>query len=369
MCRLFEELVYIQLVHHDEIFRSNKLLNYDVGHIKMYYIIGRYNPNIELFLDILYYPIITVTFEEIQKTSSGTKESYKQCLKIARAKMGRHPIEIITTFDNVLMSYDGETKGTMVSEELSFLPHDSILPTTPVERVFTALYHPTCLFDEALTKMVKQTQSLMVIPSILTTRSIFSKEERMEQTLRQAESIYNVTGPKPTTILVEMSHESDLTSYDVFRLKKAFDVVLLAYKDKTLMEYVHKKSNKSISEAYVFMALLKLARSSGSQTLIKFGGRYQFDHFPYYGILTANDSPTIRYGDSDAFAQLYSIPKNYYDTYEKHLKKMLLQLLEDETSLIGIETMLYEFAIKVKCNSIPRLYIRGYNSEGEFSLL
>ena len=344
--------------------------------MKMYYIIGRYNPNIELFLEMIRYPVITVTFEEIQTQDSRVidiyKEPYQQCLDIAREKCGKQPIEIITTFDNIIMAYNGESKGTMVSEELSFLPHDSIIPiTSPVEQIFTALYSPPSMFDDSITNIINRVQNLMVIPSVLAVgqgRSVFTKEERLEQTLKQAESIQRVTGPKPTTVLVEMSRKEDLTSCDVRRLREAFDVVLLGYKDEVLMDYVHRKSDKSISEAYVFLAMLKVARSSGAETLIKFGGRYHFHHFPYHGIL-ADSTPTIRFHHDIGQSELYSVPKKYYNTYEKHLKQLLTGVLENASIVMNIEKMLYHFALEVGCDSMPRLFVRGYNSKGAFKLV
>lgn len=350
----------------------------------MYYIIGRYNPNIELLLDILKYPVIMVTFEEIPVAETSVldiyKDPYRQCLEIGRRKYGSGiaPVEIITTFDNVVLGYDGVTRGTHVSEELSFLEHDHVIPTVPVEKCFTHLYHPESLFDEKLQEVIRKVNHLMIIPSVLSVRqrtndpqSVFTKEERLEQTMKQGDSIRNVRGERPTTVLVEMSRSEDLTSYDVHRLRQKFDVVILGYRDNVLMEYVHYKSHKSISEAYVFLAMLKVVRSSGAGSMIKFGGRYHFKDLPYYGILTDSGVPMIRYHEEiqQAFSELYSIPKEYYDIYERHLKGLITGLLENEATVMDIEKMLYHFAKEVGCEATPRLFACGYNSKGAFNLI
>jgi hypothetical protein len=337
----------------------------------MYYIIGRYNKEIELFLKCSQMPIVTATFEEIIRDQGLEKglgniyhDPYRKCLEIARRKV-KIPsvIEIITTFDEVAVDWP-RSEGIYVSECLSFLQHDAIAETIPSSKFFTRLWAP-----ERISIFPKLTNipSIMFIPSVIAVRrmrSIFTKEERLQQTLKQGASINKTCGIRPMTFLLEMSREEDLTSHDVIRLRDVFDVVILGYKD------VHECNHKSLSEAYYSLYFVKFARDIGATHLTKFGGRYELDGLPFYKIIH-RDKPHLRVDHElkQACSEFYTIPKGYYDEYEAILEKLLRTVNQNDSSTYAIEHALYEMITDMDGYMNSYLYVRGYNALGAFSLL
>ena len=220
-------------------------------------------------------------------------------------------------------------------------------------------------------------KALMFIPSVIAVkegRSVFTKEERLAQTIKQGESLTRpaIQGPV-NTVLVEMSRKGDLTSDDVYRLAQCFDYVILAYNDETLMDYVHNKSHKSISEAYLFLSIVTFAKAKQTPLFMKFDGRYHFTgvQTKHHLLKTLCEKPYIRYHDENkqACTEFYSITDDHYDTYEKHIKALLNTCLVNEQTVMDIEKALYLFAKEVGVTSVDKLHIRGYNSLGAFNYI
>jgi hypothetical protein len=169
-------------------------------------------------------------------------------------------------------------------------------------------------------------------------RSIFSPEERLEQTVSQLQSI---TDPSSIFLL----EGSDLDLYQCYRLTSTSRAhIILFSKDEQGNHYANSHINKSIYELYVMRYMTSLVHATW---YFKFGGRYRMiDHvFIIQSFLQSKPVCKIiediyTYGNKTIVeCILYSFPFSYREKYIDMYTQMMSRAQDTHE---GIEALLYE---------------------------
>lgn len=135
------------------------------------------------------------------------------------------------------------------------------------------------------------------VPSVINTaskrfnyiyyRSMFTGEERLQQTIDQIHSIVSRTSTKPCIL-----EGSRLTLMQLDRLSREQCTVVLFCLDTVANEYANSHTNKSIYEVYVMRTMLEQAKHHGWS--FKFGGRYHFASSFRISDLTDSEKPVFK---------------------------------------------------------------------------
>lgn len=182
-------------------------------------------------------------------------------------------------------------------------------------------------------------------------RSVFTPEERLEQTVEQVRSINCLDeGDQKTDITHYLLEGSELNLgqlnrlYMACKLGKNNTYIILFSKDYHGNHYANEHANKSIYEIYVLQEMLKLPIQS--DWYFKFGGRYRLlEHFNLPQFL--RDKPVYKTIDASyTFGKqniieciLYSFPKSYRQKYIDIYKDIMERV---QNTSEGIETLLYK---------------------------
>lgn len=197
-----------------------------------------------------------------------------------------------------------------------------------------------------------ETNLLFCIPSVIKTsenpfnyvhyRSIFTHNERFQQTLKQVENIDKLNLSKNIYLL----EGSNLDLDEMQKLSNYCNIVLFC-KDKNAHEYANQNVNKSIYEVYCMKFMLEKIKFNWA---FKFGGRYNFhDTFNILNFL--KDKPVLKIIDMEyTFTNteniieciIYSIPKSYREKYINIYHNIINSLLTDSSS--AIENLLYTYS-------------------------
>lgn len=192
---------------------------------------------------------------------------------------------------------------------------------------------------------------IMCIPSVIKTsnnsfnyvtyRSIFTHNERFDQTLKQVKSIDNINSDsKITTYLLEGS-QIDLNQMSIL---SEYCNIILCCQDNNAFSYANISLNKSLYEVWCMKYMLDKIKCNW---IFKFGGRYMLHEFfnledflkdkPVFKIIDAQN--TFTKTESIIECILYSIPQSHFTLYINIYKDML----ETLTDAYGaIESLLYK---------------------------
>lgn len=191
---------------------------------------------------------------------------------------------------------------------------------------------------------------IFLIPSVIyiawknPQRSIFSAQERLNQTLEQIQSI-RAQVAEAKIILLEMSEP---TLSDLQLLSENADRVCLFTKDEQAQGYAHHHWNKNLGELYVLSYVIsKLKLHPVFSHVVKFGGRYKLmSNFQCERI--TQSKPVFRsippnhncYNQPIIEPVLYSIPKGYLSVYSEALSTIQIRL---KTEASDVERMMYAY--------------------------
>lgn len=237
------------------------------------------------------------------------------------------------------------------------------LPHNILTKLVNKLFDGKVFLPNNIEKL-KNEHVTMLIPSVIKTsenpfnytsrRSIFSWEERFQQTLKQVESIYQCDENIQSYIMegsrIGIRYLTELTKYAS---------VILFVTDSKGDKYANKHPNKSIYEIYCMETMLKKVQT---QWVFKFGGRYKlhdtfnlkdflsnkavFKVIP--GFLTFAGTPIIE-------CIIYSIPKEQQEEFRNIYKKIKEEILEGSNG--AIESLLYKSIPEHHC--VTRLGVFG----------
>ena len=210
---------------------------------------------------------------------------------------------------------------------------------------------------------------IMCIPSVIKTsnnsfnyvtyRSIFTHNERFDQTLNQVKSINNINSDsKITTYLLEGS-QIDLNQMSIL---SEYCHVILCCKDDKAFSYANVSLNKSLYEVWCMKYMLEKIKCNWS---FKFSGRYMLHEFfnledflkdkPVFKIIDAQNTFTKTEPIIECI--IYSLPQSQFTSYINIYKNML----ESLTDTYGaIENLLYKYS---ECYVYPIEYLNVYGRD------
>lgn len=189
------------------------------------------------------------------------------------------------------------------------------------------------------------------------TRSVFSAEQRLEQTLRSIESVR----AKVPDALVVLLENSDLSTKEVSVLQNVADWFVLLSQDAQAIE-LRDSFHKGAAEAYMLLSIQNVLMYFDYRIMFKLSGRYwlseRFDihNFPSdrFGLLLRGGVYSTR---------LYSVPKALNVLYCRQLDKAMRETLKGA----GIEVVIMQGVPSDKIMSLEYLGVQGYISpNGEF---
>lgn len=159
-------------------------------------------------------------------------------------------------------------------------------------------------------------------------RTIFSGEERLEQTVKQVRNLSKIVSDKSVLLL----EGSKLSITDLDRLYKYCNVILYC-QDKEASHCANVHKNKSTYEIYVFKDIIRHLKFDW---VIKFGGRYDLATKIFDLRQILRDKPvfhmvgkelTFTKSDPIFSVVMYSIPDKYKMVYCKILEKMYSDIM------------------------------------------
>lgn len=194
----------------------------------------------------------------------------------------------------------------------------------------------------------KKHELVMLIPSVIKVsnnpfsyvnyRSIFTQEERLDQTVKQLKDI-NSLDRGVESYLLEGSN-LDMSMLDKLSVHTC---VVMFNTDEKGDFYANKHMNKSIYEIYVCLYMMKFL---SFDTIFKYGGRYTFDtgfnldsflqEKPVYKIISKEASCA---GNEYVVSIIYSFPWSYKSKYIDIYNKIYNIFLSDDRA--SIEETLY----------------------------
>jgi hypothetical protein len=190
-------------------------------------------------------------------------------------------------------------------------------------------------------------------------RSIYTPDERLQQTVEQCISIRKHTGPNDRIFILEGSF---LNLYQIKKLQNVCDNLILFAYDTEANKYANISTNKSIYEVYVLEFMLR--RITEFTHFFKFGGRYSLTskcnlkkfiiNRPIFREIPAEVTWSKK---SIMCTVLYSFPKLYQVKYLKIYNMMLNEMIPNMDKLLAVENMIHDYTDDfVNC---PQLEITG----------
>lgn len=193
------------------------------------------------------------------------------------------------------------------------------------------------------------------------TRSVFTSEERFEQTKKTIQTIKEKI-PNSKILIVECS---ELNEEQNDYLTKNSVYFLNLYDNSELRKNIYGMS-KSLGEGTMTIAALEyiINNNIDYDNLIKISGRYWLsDNFLYSNF--ENDNIVIKYINNDSnnvFTALYKLPKDYVEK----LKDFLIKNIYKMFACIGYEGLFAEFIREIcrdnNINNHKILGLTGYVS-------
>lgn len=230
------------------------------------------------------------------------------------------------------------------------------LPMQKRKELFGKLW-PNQVYDYTHFKQEYTDNVAIFIPSVINTsgkpfdyvnyRSVFTPQERLQQTSEQVESIVEICDEINNQTVSYILEGSDLNLGQLKSLVHEGHCIILFSRDTLGNHYANVHSNKSIYEIYVVQKMLEKVNA---EWYFKFGGRYkltaefEMEDFlkqtPVYKIISGAHS----FGKKDIIeCILYSFPKSYREKYERIYASIRNRI---EQSSESIETLLFEHSPK-----------------------
>jgi len=203
-----------------------------------------------------------------------------------------------------------------------------------------------------ITSVIKTSSNCL---SYTNTRSVYTPDERFEQTKKTIQSIKDKI-PNYKIFTIECS---ELTSEQDSYLKENSDYFLNLYKNSQIKNYVDGKS-KSLGEGSMTICAIEYININNIEydNLIKISGRYWLSDVFKYEYLN-NSNIVIKYINGDinsVLTAIYKLPKKYTNLFCDFLKSNIVLMKNN----IGYENI---FALFIKENSYDKELIKYISSE------
>jgi hypothetical protein len=191
------------------------------------------------------------------------------------------------------------------------------------------------------------------IPTGNLKRSIFSDDERLEQTIKTCKSIINQF-EDANILLLELS---ELTSEEIERLSPHVTKIILYHEHSLTKEY-SSRSNRSAGELFSLREIVKLLDENSCSMLYKLSGRYELsDMFKTKNY--SNEKITFRKGtfglfprqkktkipspnDTYYYTVLYSVPNHLIRKYGEFLEKSWKKLNKKDQDMEHIFFQMFD---------------------------
>lgn len=346
------------------------------------------------------------SLEYLPKVSEISKSAYyqdymiRECRRMIRTyeedTEETYDIIIYTTFKTILVSLPN-TPGEYYTRRFSYVPFDTItkddmtpldsfeivsdtsvrfnggnieaissLSLTKREMLFSRLfagkvmdYSPSYSYQASIIFLIPSVISPSTNPFNYTPkRSVFSSNERFQQTLAQVKAICSYGQ-------VFLLEGSELTVSQLLELTPYVRVVYFT-KNEQGNHYANRHPNKSIYEVYVMRRMLEVL---SFKWIFKFGGRYHL--LPTFNLsFFLRDKPVFKtlIGYTRTYiveCVIYSIPGTYRNKYIDIYREIIKRLEGNDS----IENLLYVYS-KDDCYTVPYLHVIGNDAiEGMDKLL
>ena len=304
-------------------------------------------------------------------------------------KDSKYDIIVLTSFRDLILNFPKD-KGiyrTKYYLETSYIPHVT-LPSFEIVSDMYIRYNGsgviniysleqellqkllTILFDNKVVLPCNfkniDADLLFCIPSVINTsanpfnyvnyRSVFTPEERIKQTVKQAQSLYELSKNSSICLL----EGSQLNLEQMRSLSEYCTKIILFSKDEEANRHANSNLNKSIFEVYCMKFMFE--RSTFNHAF-KFGGRYTLH--PNFDIkMFLTDKPCFKIIDSqNTFTNsgniieciIYSIPRSLKDTYIQTYNTIIYEINIDHSN--AIEKLLYDHSHDI--NRLEYLNVYG----------
>lgn len=189
--------------------------------------------------------------------------------------------------------------------------------------------------------------------SYFPTRSLFSEQERFDQTLQTIQSIRTYS-PTSIILLVEASKTHDINKE---QLKQSVDHFYDISNHENTHNYCIQSNCKGLGDAYILYKGLEYIKSlpeyqtNQLQNIFKLSGRYCLNS-TFDRTTISNMDPTFRLGLTILFSVPASLLYNFIEIVEKVIDTM------KQTNMICIERYLPSFLTRI-CE-IDHLGVEGY---------
>lgn len=220
------------------------------------------------------------------------------------------------------------------------------------------------LFDSVRrTLQLDSNCKLITIPSIIhvddAKRSVFSSTERLDQTVRQINSIRKYVKNAKIVVL----EISKLSALEMSRLAYIADVVW-TFDDDRVLQKLAADPNKNKAELYVLGKFWRQYADSPNIThYAKFGGRYWFSRY-VNDSLFKNDEAVMKQVFAKCYNQyiiepvFYSVPRRDVSKFIEFTKRALMVM---ETQFTDNERLLYDLYASREDIHVPvHMNIQGY---------
>jgi len=306
--------------------------------------------------------LLFVTYNTIINTDQINKDTIHVCLKLR---------DLFNTFK---ISYDVVQSWEMMSDNYIQCGDDLInmfdmLNIDIFGKIINILFKNIKLMKD-FTLPTKKDDILYFIPSIIEPHSpsIYTKEDRLKQTIKQLNSIHKYNHNNKT-ILLELSDIESLTFSDLFRLNDAVSLVVLFGYDESKRQLARQR-NKNHGEIELLKFVLKQIECQEFSHFYKFGGRYKLNN-DYDGLFDNDYDVCCKLikGDHNAYRQdivepvIYSVKSNKVKCYIESLDVMSNIL---KNNYLDVERMLIDFVYSnnYKTKTVEQLRVSGYSAIG-----
>lgn len=198
-------------------------------------------------------------------------------------------------------------------------------------------------------------------------RSVFSREERFKQTVRQGKTI-RAKYPSSVSVLCEVS--SVLSLNELKELSAVYSCVVLYAHDEQCQFYAHIDPNKNKTEVYILQHMFSVFMKTSCSYIAKFGGRYQFSpsHSQDLKLFDSNCA-VMKMVRAEYYQQkymiepvFYSIPRRYFSAYLKCLQQMSGILCNQFTDVERLMYSLFFTRDDIDVVSPEKMEIMGYGA-------
>jgi hypothetical protein len=269
---------------------------------------------------------------------SGNRDEYESNRFIAEGKRLTNSTAVFRKFSEVYEDIE-VVAYNYVKEHGKIVPFTECVSRQFILSLFENVYDSGSIENLDMLN-IKASDNIVLIPGIINIShscdSIFTADERYEQTKRQLKSIRKNI-PNSKSILLE---QGGLNLHQISELHSLADVIILFSDDKQSTTLT--QSGKSLGEVYVLRYILNHLKNYTFNTFFKFGGRYRvLDSFDMNTesatkIVTRTTPENLSYSNRP-FAEtiIYSVPRNLLDKFNENLSQAS-NFIDVEHALYGL---------------------------------